>query len=275
MRHHRFAILAALSLLYLGNVSEKMESSPPPELAPVAQVNKEEKLPFHVFRSAWQITVVRNIRRDYLVNKLGIGQELAREIVVLAEREASAHDLGVHRILAMIIVESYGDPDAVSYAGAIGLMQIIPATGRFVAYQRGEPWNGPRSLKDVETNISFGAWYYAYLLRQFGGNKHAALAAYNWGPQHIANRQKRGARLPQVYPGKVYAAEEDLYEELRHEYRTRFWRGFDSFINRARECLNTGRSPRECGLEWPFVPDGEGLLPRDGEGVLSADARLR
>ena len=103
------------------------------------------------------------------------------------------------------------------------MMQIMPGTGRYIASAREEKWGGIKSLYEVETNISYGVWYYHHLLEVFEGDEEAAVAAYNWGPEHIAWRLKNGRRLPRVYPGKVIQAQGQLESEFNHEATRLFW----------------------------------------------------
>ena len=112
-------------------------------------------------------------------------------------------------LMGVIEVESGGDPGVISKAGAIGLMQIMPSTGQDIARELGEEWIGPEILYDPETNIRYGAYYLNKLFERFEGNQHAAIAAYNWGPNHISRRIARGSTLPKVYPGKVLQASVD------------------------------------------------------------------
>jgi hypothetical protein len=88
-------------------------------------------------------------------------------------------------VLAVIRVESYGNPVAVSYANARGLMQIMPGTGRYIAKKLGEPWKGISSLFDPETNIRYGVYYLSELLKWANGDIRRALAAYNGGPGNV------------------------------------------------------------------------------------------
>lgn len=228
-------------------------------------------LPDYVITSAWQIHAEQEIRRDYLVDKLKIEEKLALRIVRHVEQESGNYDLNPSRLLALIVVESGADPNVVSHKGAVGLMQILPDTGRYIAQNLGESWKGPKSLQAVETNISFGAWYYRYLLEKFHGDIQSALAAYNWGPGTISKRLRQGQGLPRVYPGKVKTVREELEEVLLHEHRTRFWGGFDSFVHRTRGCYDSGRTAPECGIDWVPIPDGESLLTSYRRGIFSVD----
>jgi soluble lytic murein transglycosylase-like protein/TolA-binding protein len=91
-------------------------------------------------------------------------------------------DVGLDPFLVFSIIrqESRFDPDAVSGAGARGLMQIMPATGRKMSRELGIRWRGRSGLLIPETNIQMGAHYFAELYETLG-NLPAALAAYNGG----------------------------------------------------------------------------------------------
>lgn len=80
-------------------------------------------------------------------------------------------------ICAVINVESGYDPDAVSRAGAVGLMQILPATAGEIAQRLGV---AEYDILDPETNIRFGT-YYLSILYSMTSNWETALAAYNAG----------------------------------------------------------------------------------------------
>jgi len=87
-------------------------------------------------------------------------------------------------IAAVIQVESKWDPGAVSRAGALGLMQLEPATARFIATQKNPPSGDPGNLGNPDVNIAYGAWYLRYLIDQTG-SVPAALVAYNAGEQNL------------------------------------------------------------------------------------------
>ncbi|MFQ5718445.1 MAG: lytic transglycosylase domain-containing protein [Acidobacteriota bacterium] len=104
-------------------------------------------------------------------------------------------------LLAVIKAESDFDVDAVSAAGAVGLMQIMPATGRAVAKDLNIPWTGKKMLRDPVINIQLGSEYLHRMFRRFG---HAdnALAAYNAGPTRVEAMNNAGI-LPGKYAGRV------------------------------------------------------------------------
>lgn len=100
---------------------------------------------------------------------------------------AARHDLPPHLVYAMIRQESLFDKNAISRAGALGLMQLMPSTGRFVAEQLDLPDIEESLLLDPEINVTFGVWYAATLLEGADGDPLRMLAAYNAGPGN-ANR---------------------------------------------------------------------------------------
>lgn len=83
-------------------------------------------------------------------------------------------------VAAVIYAESKYNPDAISSAGAMGLMQIMPATAEEIARRMGKRYD-ESLLCDPETNICYGTYYLAYLYRNLGENWDTACAAYNAG----------------------------------------------------------------------------------------------
>jgi soluble lytic murein transglycosylase-like protein len=93
------------------------------------------------------------------------------------ERAAAQHSVPAALIHSVIKVESNYDPTAVSPKGALGLMQLIPATARRF---------GVSNVFDPADNIQGGARYLRYLLDLYGGDYPLALAAYNAGEGAVA-----------------------------------------------------------------------------------------
>jgi len=99
----------------------------------------------------------------------------------IVAQEAEAHSLDPGLVGAVIYAESRFKPDALSSRGALGLMQIMPETGAWIAEQMGLPRPTERELLDPDRNVRFGAWYLRYLFDRFG-DVETALRAYNAGP---------------------------------------------------------------------------------------------
>ncbi|MCY4402122.1 MAG: tetratricopeptide repeat protein [Candidatus Poribacteria bacterium] len=89
-------------------------------------------------------------------------------------------------IYAMILEESRYRSDAISWAGAIGLMQIMPATGRELARQLNIQRFRTSMLKIPEINIRMGTKYIGYLNSKFDGNAMLVSGAYNGGPGRMS-----------------------------------------------------------------------------------------
>jgi soluble lytic murein transglycosylase-like protein len=126
---------------------------------------------------------------------------LARHIV----REANRHRLDPDLVLAVMHIESLYDNFAVSDKNAMGLMQILPTTGEWLAPQLGIAWRGPQTLFDPIVNVRMGVAYLRQLVDRYDGDVATALAAYNWGPGHIDGRLRQGEPLPTIYAQSVLA----------------------------------------------------------------------
>ncbi len=88
-------------------------------------------------------------------------------------------------VLAMTRQESAFDRDAVSSAGARGMMQLMPATASHIAKALHMPFSESRLLKDPHYNIIIGRHYLDGLLGDFSGSYVLAIAAYNAGPSRV------------------------------------------------------------------------------------------
>ena len=93
-------------------------------------------------------------------------------------------------ILAVMRQESTYNPEVVSPAGAIGLMQIMPATGRTIARELGESFDS-ETLYIPSVNIRYGSYYLRQLLNQFENSRELTLAGYNGGPPHAREWSER------------------------------------------------------------------------------------
>ncbi len=83
-------------------------------------------------------------------------------------------------VAAIIHNESHFKPTAVSTRGAIGIMQIMPDTGEWIAREMGVAGFACKDLKEPDINIRLGCWYLNQLLYQFK-SEVKAVAAYNAG----------------------------------------------------------------------------------------------
>lgn len=103
----------------------------------------------------------------------------------LAVPAAKRYGLDPNLLLAVMRVESAYQKHIVSYAGAVGLMQIMPRTGQLIAHALGHEDFTPADLLDPSLNLDFAAWYLSSLIRRFDGHLPLAIAAYNGGPHNV------------------------------------------------------------------------------------------
>lgn len=101
----------------------------------------------------------------------------------IASREARENGLDEAWVFGLIRQESRFVNAARSSVGASGLMQIMPATGRWIANRLGIAGFKTNSLSEPETNIKFGSYYLRYVQDSLDGHPVLATAAYNAGPR--------------------------------------------------------------------------------------------
>ncbi len=102
------------------------------------------------------------------------------------EKYAAEYDLDPARVAAVIYCESSFRPEAVSSAGARGLMQIMPETGSWIAEKLSEASSYKDSyLFEPDLNIRYGCWFLNYLDARFGGDLTKATAAYHAGGTRV------------------------------------------------------------------------------------------
>jgi soluble lytic murein transglycosylase len=106
--------------------------------------------------------------------------------------ESGKNNLDPYLVASLIRQESEFNPNAVSYANAYGLMQLLPSVGRAMARQEGMTHFRTFQLLDPETNIRLGTRYLREMLDRFGGVDEYALAAYNAGDNRVADWQAAG-----------------------------------------------------------------------------------
>jgi soluble lytic murein transglycosylase-like protein len=110
----------------------------------------------------------------------------------IIEHAAVSSALEPNLLRAVIVVESGFNSHAVSKRGAVGLMQLMPATGnRF----------GVSNLYDPRDNVHAGARYLKFLIDRFGQNIRLALAAYNAGEQAV---DRNGGQIPPFAETQAY-----------------------------------------------------------------------
>ena len=119
-----------------------------------------------------------------------------RNSKILAEaivRESLAQAYDPLFVAAVIKTESLFNPVARSNKGAQGLMQIMPATGAWLANRESLP---RQRLTDTGHNLRLGITYLKQLESEYNGDRVFTLVAYNWGPGHVQMASGGKRRIP-------------------------------------------------------------------------------
>lgn len=122
----------------------------------------------------------------------GINWENQKRFAPLVAQVAHTYQLDEALLHALISTESGYEPRAVSPKGAIGLMQVMPATGKRF---------GALNLNDPAQNLDAGARYLRVLLQQFDNDLQLVLAAYNAGEHAVL---RHGKRIPPYRETRQY-----------------------------------------------------------------------
>jgi soluble lytic murein transglycosylase-like protein len=141
--------------------------------------------------------VTEQVREEFFKKEVPFGS--------IIYHEAKKHDVRPELVAAVVQAESRFKPTARSGAGAIGLMQLVPRTGR---------WMGARDLTNPAQNIAAGTKYLKYLSERFDGNETKIIAAYNAGEGNV----KRFGGVPPFRETRKYVTKVRSYEQ---DYRNR------------------------------------------------------
>ncbi len=144
---------------------------------------------------------------------------------------SNEYNIDKYLVYSMIKAESGFDPNAVSYRGAKGLMQIMDCTGDWAAEKIAIEDFVTDRLMEPDVNIQIGCWYIARLLKQYNNNTEVALAAYNAGSGNVSkwlqdDSKSRDGQTLDVIPfdetknyvakiKKYYSMYKKLYDEQK------------------------------------------------------------
>jgi hypothetical protein len=179
-------------------------------------------------------------------------------ILAAVQKYGGQYGVDPELLLEMIRVESGGDPGARSHKGALGLMQLMPATAESL---------GVTDMTDIEQNIEGGAKYMSQLLQRFGGDKDMALAAYNGGPTRLDRLGRDISRMPKEsreYVGKV-GYEDPGYEPYQAGKQGPAW-GDPDLISRIEGQREAGVNPPDPRFTRDPNPFAEGFKALQGVG---------
>jgi soluble lytic murein transglycosylase len=199
----------AINLLLLQAINEQsrelnaLRAEANPYLAALASAEAEAE-------AARLELAVLNVLDNY---RLRVSSAVRHEIATTILDAAQRYDLAPELLLAVIFTESSFDPHAESEVGALGLMQLMPATATQLAHELELEWKGRELLTDPEINILMGSFYLRKLLHRYD-DLNVALAAYNVGPTRLRTIMTEENRVPRIYARKV----QRLTAELRETY---------------------------------------------------------
>ena len=152
--------------------------------------------------SFYKKNIKKRIAQQIALYKTGLKSNNKDNLPEWILHESKKYDYDPLLLTAVIITESSFNNWARSDRGALGLMQIIPTTGKELAAEVSVQWQGTPSLYDPETNIALGAYYLNKLYLHFG-DLGLALEAYNHGPSRLKMYLKKGHR-PKIYSRQVF-----------------------------------------------------------------------
>ena len=166
----------------------------------IADSNGNHEIPLLTGKSA---QIEKSIL-DYLLKHMhGVSQKKASKLARLILNLSKKHDFHPRLILSIIHVESSFQPWAVSRQGALGLMQVMPETGEWLAKRIGMKWTGPAMLFDEKVNLALGVRYLVYLRKKYHGDLKKMLSAYNQGPGKVDIDMAKGRGLALAYYHRV------------------------------------------------------------------------
>lgn len=182
-------------VLEAGSIAKQVASG---VQAAVEGVEKATEAPLQVVAEAPQklSVITEQVRQDFFHKEVPFGS--------IIYKEAKKNNIRPELVAAVVQAESRFKPTARSGAGAVGLMQLVPRTGK---------WMGARDLTNPSQNIAAGAKYLKYLNERFDGNETKVIAAYNAGEGNV----KRFGGVPPFRETRNYVSKVRNYEQDFHD----------------------------------------------------------
>jgi soluble lytic murein transglycosylase len=135
----------------------------------------------------------------------------------LVRAHAAHNRLDAALVAAVIYEESRFRPHALSKVGAMGLMQIQPATAETIARRTGGTSFRVSDLYDPDVNIRYGSWYLRQLIDKYGSER-LALAAYNAGETTVDSWLRAGKGIAASDVRSYVNGVESTKKVYRHAY---------------------------------------------------------
>lgn len=150
---------------------------------------------------------------EYVSTQVRSQQEQISQTILETSRQYQFDPLF---LLAVIQNESAFNSRAVGRAGEIGLMQITPATARWICQKSKIQWSGKKALFNPRFNIQVGTAYLAYLKNHFRSEARLYLSAYNMGTSHLRNALQRHI-VPKEYSSRVFFHYRNIAQAARRK----------------------------------------------------------
>ena len=144
-------------------------------------------------------TLIHRLVEDYSYQRIGDTHKLASTI----HKYSSRYKVDPLLALAVLHEESHFKTDAVSSKGALGLMQVMPETGREIASNLNIRNFTTHKIFDPYVNVRMGIWYLMFLKKKFNNNRLLVLTAYNIGPTRLVEMRGTGHKFDYHYAKKV------------------------------------------------------------------------
>ncbi|MBI5885345.1 MAG: lytic transglycosylase domain-containing protein [Deltaproteobacteria bacterium] len=145
-------------------------------------------------------------------SRTGLGATEEARLAQVIVGESEAHNLDPLFILALIKTESEFNNWSRSSKGALGLMQIMPSTGRELAGALSLDWRGEATLLDPYTNVKIGVYYFNTLKSRYNHDTKLSLAAYNAGPRRVRELMQSGSPVGEAFSARVLAHYNEMKE---------------------------------------------------------------
>lgn len=159
------------------------------------------------------LNAVLDILRE---NRTGLASAEEFKLAQVITGESEAHRIDPLFILALIKTESAFYNWSRSLSGALGLMQILPSTGRGVASELDLKWAGNETLLDPFMNVKMGIHYFSTLKDRFNDDTARTLAAYNIGPTYLSSNMDAGMDVTGGFVRKVLENYRDIKERVEY-----------------------------------------------------------
>jgi len=154
-------------------------------------------------------------QRQGLALEYAVTFQIPLDLAFQVHDAAVAEDIDPHVAFGLVRAESSFRRTAVSYAGAVGLTQLLPSTARWLV-----PGTTRSALFEPKTNLQVGFKYLRYLMDKYQGDQRLALTAYNRGPGTVDGLLKRGRNPDNGYADMVLTGESKRHVALMRSFGT-------------------------------------------------------